>query len=287
MNIYIKKSQLLISIFLITLFYACDQKTTVNLGSPQRRLVVEGRIELGEASTTNIQVIELSSIGGFFKNEETPRASGADVWITNAQNERFIFEEEEEGRYVNHSLVGELNETYVLHIIWDGQEYEAIESMIAVSPIESIYQRFEKGNLFEDEGIKIAIDFVDPENVENFYFWETYLDGELQILPDPGNKNNLIAKDEFFDGSRIEGYFPNEETVFEEGSQVVVKQMGLSENAYNYYFSLFDQAGKSGSLIDTPPIPVRGNIRNLTDPNKYALGYFYASQIAEGHHTVD
>ena len=65
-------------------------------------------------------------------------------------------------------------------------------------------------------------------------------------------------------------------------SSLTVKQLGLTENAFNYYFTLFDQAAKTGALIDTPPIPVRGNIRNVTNPDNYALGYFFACEVATG-----
>ncbi len=269
-------------ILLGAVFFSCDTETTVDLETPNQRLVVEGRIEWQSSSNEQNHKITLSTIGDFFKNETTPRATGADVWVTNSNNERYEFQEITGGEYVNNTLIPQLNAVYTLHIIWNSQEYEAVETLMPVAPIDSIYQRFEEGNIFEDEGIKIAIDFIDPVSEDNYYFWETYRNGALQVLPDPGNKNNLIAKDEFFDGRKIEGYIPNEETVFAPGEEVLVKQLALSENAYDYYFILFDQAAKTGALIDTPPVPVRGNIQNISDPDNYALGYFYASQVSEG-----
>ena len=69
--------------------------------------------------------------------------------------------------------------------------------------------------------------------------------------------------------------------VIEVGNEVTIKQIGLSETAFDYYFLLFDQAGKTGQLIDTPPATIRGNIRNVTNPDNYPLGYFGASEISE------
>ena len=283
----IKKLSPLSTWLVAGLLWSCDQETTVDLGTPEQRLVVEGRIELRADALSSMQTINLSTVGDFFENEPTPRATGAAVWITDTEGHLYDFEESAPGQYVNDDLRAAANRHYTLHIIWEDQEFEAVESLAPVAPIDAIYQQFEEGNLFEDEGIKIAIDFTDPLGSEDYYFWETYLDGVLQILPDPGNKNNIIATDEFFDGNQIEGYFPNEEIVFEAGDEVRVQQIGLSENAYQYYFTLLDQAGKTGTLIDTPPIPVRGNIRNLTDPDRYALGYFYISEIAEGFHIIE
>ncbi len=283
----VKYVNLLMVLAIMITLLSCDQETTVDLGAPDQLLVVEGRIELVDDPTNQIHQIKLSVVGDFFRNEETPRASGAEVWVTTSDGARYDFMETNDGLYTNESLSPTLDEMYTLHIIWNGEEYEAFETLLSVPEIDAIYQQFEEGNLFEDEGIKIAIDFTDPAEVANYYFWETYLDGELQILPNPGNKNNLIANDEFFNGNQIEGYFPNEEVVFDPGDQVQVRQVGLSENGYNYYFTLFDQAGKTGALIDTPPIPVKGNVRNITNPNEDALGYFYASQVAEGVHIIE
>ena len=288
MNKYIiRYTNLLMLIVLVIVMFSCDTETTVNLGTPEQRLVVEGRIELIAGASDQVHEITLSVIGDFFRNEQTPRAVGADVWVTSSGNVRHDFIETSDGLYSNNTLMPALNETYTLHIVWNGQEYQAVETLVPGPPIDSIYQQFEEGNLFEDEGIKVAIDFTDAEEVENYYFWETYLDGELQILPDPGNKNNLIANDEFFDGNKIEGYFPNEEAIFDPGDQVLVKQIALSSNAYDYYFILFDQAAKTGALIDTPPVPVRGNIRNVSNPDDYALGYFFASQVSEAIHVIE
>ena len=286
-KLIIKYINIVYLLTLVIFLFSCDQETTVDLGEPVQRLVVEGRIEWTEGSTNQQQEIKLSTIGDFFENQQTPRAVGAEVWVTDATDNRYDFEEQNDGQYINESLVQLIYETFVLHILWEGQEFQAIETMVAVPPIDNIYQQFEEGNLFEDEGIKIAIDFTDPADEENFYFWETFRNDELQILPDPGNKNNIISQDEFFNGNQIEGYFPNEEAVFDPGDVVTVKQIGLSENAYIYYFTLFDQAGKTGALIDTPPIPVRGNILNLTNPRNYALGYFYAAEISEASHTIE
>ena len=286
-KLIIKYINLLMILAIMVSLLSCDQETTVDLGTPQELLVVEGRIEMVENPVNQVQEIKLSVIGDFFQNEETPRATGAEVWVTTNDNTRYDFLETNDGLYTNETISPEVGEMYTLHVIWNGQEYEAFETLIGVPEIDAIYQQFEEGNLFEDEGIKVAIDFTDPAEETNFYFWETFLDGELQILPDPGNKNNLIAKDEFFNGNQIEGYFPNEESIFDPGDQVQVRQIGISETAYNYYFTLFDQAGKTGALIDTPPIPVRGNIINITNPGNEALGYFYASQVAEAIYVIE
>ena len=262
---------------------ACEKEIDLDLGTPNQQLVVEGRIERAVGSTPEINRLQvrLTLLADFFANVPAPPATGATVWVTTPGGNLYDYQEAEPGLYVTNGLVAQAGQTYTLHIEWLGQSYQATETVSPVPPIDAIYQVFEEENLFEDGGLKVAIDFQDMAGVPNYYFWETYVNDTLRVLPDPGNSRNLIAKDEFFDGQTIEGYFPNEELVVTPGQQVVVRQIGLSEQAYQYYFLLFDQAGKTGQLIDTPPATVRGNVRNLTDAQNKPLGYFFAAEVAE------
>ncbi len=263
------------------LVISCEQVVDLDLGEPSRKLVVEGRVEKAKNGSISEQVIKLSVVSDFFTNQVPPAAFGADVWVEDRQGNRFEYTERVDGIYINNQLQGVIGEAYTLNIIWEGNTYQGTEVLEPVVPIDSIYQVEAEANLFEDGGIKLAINFTDPVQEVNFYFWETFVEGELRVLPDPGNKNNLIANDDFFDGQQVEGYFPNEELVVETGQQVLVRQFGLAENVYRYYFALYDQAAKTGSILDTPPAPVRGNIVNLDNPEDFPLGYFYATEVAE------
>ncbi len=281
-----KAYKLLVALVSLFILVSCEEEVFLDLEVREQKLVIEGRVVLNNDRENEPQTIVLSQLGEFFVNEETPRATGAIVWVTDRAGNRYDYTETSPGTYTNSGLVGAIGETYTLRINWNNEEFEAVETLVAVPEIDNIYQVFEEENLFEDEGIKIAIDFKDPANTRNFYFWETFKGDELQILPDAGNKFNLVREDEFFDGQEIIGYFPNEEVVFLPGDEVSVKQWGISENAFNYFFTLFDQSGRFGGVLDTPPIGVRGNIKNLTNPDNFPLGYFSASQVSERSYTI-
>ena len=260
---------------------SCQQVIDLELETAARKLVVEGRVEKARVGTIPEQVVRLTQVSDFFLNQAPPAATGAEVWVEDGKGARYDYTERTAGIYVNTELQGEVGETYTLNIRWEEQSYQGSETLIGVPPLDSLYQVEAEQNLFEDGGLKAAINFTDPAEEANFYFWETYVDGELQVLPDPGNKDNLITKDDFFDGQQVVGYFPNEELVVEIGQQVVVRQLGLGATVYQYYFALYDQAGRTGSVIDTPPAPVKGNIVNLSSPGDFPLGYFYATEVTE------
>jgi hypothetical protein len=271
---------LLLSIILLT---ACEKEITLTLPSPENQLVVEGRLERVQGQSTQRHTIILSKVNDYFDNEQTPRVTDAIVTVREPSGvtHAFVHGTAQPGTYVNTTLVPADELTYTLRIEWNNELYEATETFTNVAEIERIYQQFEEENLFEDGGIKVAIDFTDPSGTGDNYLWELFLDGENVLVPDPGNSGNIVATDKFFDGETVEGYFPNEEKVFTPGQQVLVRQIGISRNQYDYLFILLEQTGQTGQLIDVPAAPIRGNVRNLTNPGKPALGYFGVSEISE------
>lgn len=271
---------LLLSIILLT---ACEKEVSLTLSTPENQLVVEGRVERVHGQSTQRHTIILSKVNDYFDNEQTPRVTDAIVTVREPSGvtHAFVHGTAKPGSYVNTTLVPADELTYTLRIEWNNELYEATETFTNVAEIERIYQQFEEENLFEDGGIKVAIDFTDPSGTGDNYLWELFLDGENVLVPDPGNSGNIVATDKFFDGETVEGYFPNEEKVFTPGQQVLVRQIGISRNQYDYLFILLEQTGQTGQLIDVPAAPIRGNVRNLTNPGKPALGYFGVSEISE------
>ncbi len=259
----------------------CEKEADVTLPATPNRLIVEGRVEKIVGQEDYEQQIILSLLNDFFDQSQTPRVSNAQVEVGDSRGNRYTYtlDPDVPGRYVNNELKGEVGEAYTLSILWEGQQFEAVETLVTVPPLDEVYQQFEEENTFEDGGIKLAIDFTDPAGEPNYYFWELFVGEENQIQPDPGNSGNVIAKDEFWDGQRIEGYFPNEEKTFLPGDKVLVRHIGISKETYDYLFLLFEQTGQTGQLIDVPPALIKGNIRNLTNPENIAMGYFGASEI--------
>ncbi|WP_185154210.1 DUF4249 domain-containing protein [Fulvivirga sp. M361] len=272
-----------VALYLYLMLTGCDKEVDVILPSTPNRLIIEGRVEKIIGESNYEQHITLSLLNEFFDQSQTPRVSDATVMVRDSRGNNYMYTQDTNtpGRYFNTELKGEVGETYTLSVVWDGQTFEATETLMAVAKLDTVYQKFEEENAFEDGGIKLAIDFTDPVGDDNYYFWEVFSDGVNLMQPDPGNSGNVIARDEFWDGQKIEGYFPNEEKVFEPGDEVLVRHIGVSEETYDFLFLLFEQTGQTGQLIDVPPALIKGNIRNLTDPENIAMGYFGASEVDE------
>ena len=68
---------------------------------------------------------------------------------------------------------------------------------------------------------------------------------------------------------------------------VVVQQMSLSANAFRYLKLIEDQSENTGTLADTPPAPIKGNVVNTKNGNEIVLGYFSASSVSEIRYMMD
>ena len=63
--------------------------------------------------------------------------------------------------------------------------------------------------------------------------------------------------------------------------------MALSASAYTFLNNLEKQINVEGSIFDPPPSFLRGNILNIEQPEKIALGYFYVAGVAESDIAID
>lgn len=58
---------------------------------------------------------------------------------------------------------------------------------------------------------------------------------------------------------------------------ILVRQLALTEEAYNYWEQLRINSNEQGGLYEKQPLAIKGNIQNATNPDNEVLGYFYAT----------
>lgn len=266
------------------LFTACENIVTddINLDAPIVRLVVEGGITKVKGQELSIQQVFVSQSLDIFKADDRKPITDAVVVIRDENNNSYNMTQNSDslGLYESIPLATTLGETYMLSIIWNGEEYRAEEMVSPVPVIDSIYTVFEEDAPFSDDGYRVNIDFTDTPGEINFYFWQVFVEGENRIVPDPGNEDNLIQSDEFFDGSKVTGYQPNEDALPLIGEEVEVRQLGISKQYFDFLRTLLGQTSTVDGIFDTPPVPIRGNIVNITNPDNFGLGYFSASEVS-------
>ncbi|MBM4187530.1 MAG: DUF4249 domain-containing protein [Gemmatimonadetes bacterium] len=270
---------------LLPVLAGCTRVVSLEVDSGPTRLVVEGRIELRPGDGGGRQTILLTTTDRFDAIGPLPPATGATVVVQDDQGRQFVFSPSPiagNPAYITTGLTPRVGGRYLLTIDYQGERYRAEHQLLAPPPLDSLYFRYEDAGLAQgDSGFRAVIDYTDPAGVKNYYLWELLVDGERRIAVDPGNRFRIISDDRFYDGGEVKGYQPYDEEVVEPGQVVTIRQLALSEAGFRYHFVLFEQTTGGGGPFSTPPTSVRGNVVNLTDPARYPLGFFFATQVAE------
>jgi hypothetical protein len=161
--------------------------------------------------------------------------------------------------------------------------------------------------------VDVYLDFDDPGDTKNYYLWrwKHYEEQIVCITCDGGTLNftggtcvksnsrnpptfdyqcdrpcwdvfynndvNILA-DDFINGRNVVGR-PIAKIPFHtyKGALLEIEQVGVTKEAYLYYKLLKDQSQNTGTLTDTPPSPIIGNVRNINDSNEKVIGYFGAA----------
>jgi len=271
---------------LVALSAACERVVDLDLAEGTRRLVIEGRLERVIGNVSTHQAIRLSTTSPYFSDEVQPPATGAVVQVSDDAGHTVTFNETGPGRFETDLLEVVIGTRYTLRITWNGEEYESSEVAQPVTPIIDLYFDPPKPGRFSGEGgVRATIDLADPAAVENYYLWDQFIDGVRVLGPDSTFRYRVVAYDDAFDGITIRGFQPYEGIDIPPGATVLMRQVGLSEDMYRYYFALSDQVSSDGSPFAVPPASVRGNVANVSDPLHYPLGYFHAAEVAEQRRT--
>lgn len=268
----------IIYLICIISFYSCEDVVNVEINSFTPSLVVEGGICHQIDGSATEQSIRLSEVADFLDQAGATPVVDATIEVTDGQNS-YQFIHTTDGIYTA-EVPTQIGLTYSVKIDYNNQTIEAIETLVGVTSIDSIYTVFEEETLFVDQGYFVKIDGKDEPGVDNYYHWKQVVNDTFAIIPDPGNQADLIATDEFFDGQPFIGYKPNEEIALKIGDHVRVEQLGITEAYYNYLFQVFGQTQSLPIIGSTPPAKIIGNLINRTSTDDFVLGYFSVASIA-------
>ncbi|MEO0572752.1 MAG: DUF4249 family protein [Bacteroidota bacterium] len=276
-------------IMTVILITACETDVTedIDLVSSPPKLVIQGGLERNLTSPLAQQQIRLTTTNDFLSDEPNPVVTDAQVSITDGTS-IWPMAHQGGGIYSSSDIILEISTTYTMTIQWDGQTYEGSDTLNEVPLFERFFTEFEEGTIFSPEGYFLKFDTTDPANVENYYYYRVFRNGEFLITPDPGNPQNLIKSDEFNDGQRIIGGEINGEIAFQIGEVATGQQLGISEEYFDYLFQLFTQAGNTGINFggNPPPATIRSNMINLDDPGRRVVGFFYTTDVEEDTLTI-
>lgn len=304
-----------LSLFLHT----CIEPIPATVGDNSNALLVVDALISNEYS--NYQVYLSRSIANI--NEDVIPESGATVTIEDDQGFVAEFLETETGLYEsNRNLFqGHPGRTYTLNIrTKSGNVYVSDPGIMKVpSSIDSIYyvpgnhpdsvqnsytglRIYVDGHVGDDdieylrwtynEDWKFAIPFGNNleiptpdggwEPVESKkYCWKSDVSHDINVLAF-GNQSEKIIKDKelFFIDSE------NSDKLVLRYS-ALVKQYSISKEEYEFWKKLEDSNTNVGNIFGEQPFTIRGNIRNIDNPDERVLGYFSVGGCASKRIYID
>lgn len=274
-NVYNKLGVLLI---IIGLLNSCTDVIDVNVPNGGARLVVDASIKWQKGTLGETQTIKLRESTAFFdKNPDVP-VSGASVTVTKENDGSiFVFADQNNGSYTATDFVPELNASYTLEILYNGNTYTATETLIAGPVINRVEQITEEG--FGETEIELQVFFDDPGDIKNYYLGEF----TPTNLPLP---SLAVINDEFTDGN--ENFIESDNENYAAGRTVSINVYGISQRYYDYINILVQQYGSDeNGPFPITPVQLKGNCMNVNDSNEEVLGYFRLGEFDTTSYTIN
>jgi hypothetical protein len=266
-------------------------------------LVVSGQIStLQERSTIQL--------GRTAATDRVPiPVSGASVVLEVSTGESYQYEEDltTRGIYILSGITGIAGNTYYIRIrLGDDEVYESVAEKMPESAGE-ISSRFEtvweeyadaEGIILLRPFVKLYANAVLPDGDASYFKWnaeETFLlsptdfpdpfgnvppscyvtqSADPQRIPLLNTGEVKAASVESFVASRLIDWSFNERHYF------TTYQSSLTREAFEYWRKVNILVNQVGSIFDTPPAQINGNIFNVNKPNEEVLGYFQATNEA-------
>ncbi|WP_353723171.1 DUF4249 domain-containing protein [Dyadobacter sp. 676] len=271
------------------------------VSDPETYLVVDGFLNVnGDTST-----ILLSHTQATNDDKAVEKETGASIVVDAENGESYAFQDMGDGSYKLPPSSFNQDTKYRLRIRRsDGRQYESAYVVVSKTPpIDSISHRVDPVR----NAMLIYVNTHDATNATRFYRWsfeETYeyrmpyyssLTRDYKAGQIVSRKDNInvcwrtLASRDIKLGSTIK----LSQDIIRElpvnivdiasnklyfGYTILVKQYGLTREAFEYWTDLAKTTQGTGSLFDPQPSQVTGNIRNVSDAKELVFGYFSAAQ---------
>jgi hypothetical protein len=152
--------------------------------------------------------------------------------------------------YVDLNAVGNYSQYYQWEVV-ETWEYEALH------PVEYYYD----GTFHE----------VKPPDYTNKVCWITQLVKNIFTVSTKNLSQNIYT---MYPLQTVDGTSSSRLGIM---YSTLVRQLALNEGAYKYWDELRINSNELGGLYEKQPFAIKGNLVNVTNPDKVVLGYFYTA----------
>ena len=298
------------AILAMLLLFACIKSyNPVIDGNAVNKYVVTGRI----TNTEGWQEVNVS-LSSPIKSPKYIPVSACQVKILDDKGNDFSLQEFDPGQYKvwmghEHLLPGT---SYQVRIITPNGEALAsgFDKMSNGPAIDSVYYSIKDvpttNPSINHRIMQFYVDLNALGDFSQFYKWEVvetweyhaahpaehYYDGDFHKIDPPDYSNNICwitvpVKNVFTISTKSlsQNKYSQYPLQFIDGEtsrlgirySILVRQLALSEPAYNYWEKMRINSNEQGGLYETQPLAIKGNMLNESNPEKDVLGYFYAA----------
>lgn len=266
------------------------------------KLVVSGQISTAEGNST-IQLGETAN------TERKPfPVEGAIIRLLDDSGNSYLYEEDSSrpGTYLLSRISGVTGTTYRIQVtLPDGRVYESIaEKMPKSSGQYSSHHKFEEEEILNDEGvastklfIKLFVNSTLPLDSEPLYI-KWIVDEAFKLsptdFPDPLGRvpptcyilqNSDPQRIVMFSSFELSSKTISDLLVasreidysFLERHYFTIHQSSLTREAHAYWRKVNILSNQVGSIFDTPPAEIKGNVYRVNNPSEKVYGYFQAT----------
>ena len=262
---------------LIALLFLSSCQDVIQLDVPNdgKVLVVEGQI----SDNIDLNYVKLTFTNAYYDTTKNEAVKNAAVVIINQNGDKIYLLETpaNSGIYKINSL-GVIGNSYLIEITLDnGEFYRSDLQMMDKNPkLDTIYQRFfskKDALFFMDTGIYVLFGFQDDPTMVNNYWFRFYKNDTLYNSV----QNLQVSEDRFYNGSKLEDLFFLETVL--PGDKIKIESFSISYPQFEFLTRIVQQVGQQGTPFDVPPAPLKGNVKCISNPNKYTLGFFGVNAV--------
>jgi len=264
-------------------------------------LVIEGTIAVGDKVEN---IFTLSKLRTLQDNAKRTPELKAKVSISSANGNSWVISESGKGIYKSVLSLPE-NSSYKLMIqTANGKQYEsALEKAIITPAIDSVTWK-------QPDGLDLYVHAHDQSNNTRYYRWEyietferhSWIQSELdfvngQVISRPlgdqiyscwkdDSSKSIIINNTVSLSNDVVSYQPLT-SIYRSNDKlsvrysILVKQIGMTKEAYNFWSILKKNTELTGTLFDPQPSKMPSNIRCTNDDTRKAVGYISVARITE------
>jgi hypothetical protein len=289
-------------IIALLIFDSCLEPINVTAKRKGDALIVSGRV-------STIADRNYIRLGRTAEEKRIPfPESGASLFLLDEDNNTFAFTESPDvaGTYLLENFVGEPGKEYRLQIILaDGvSSYQsapermplASGAFLPLTSIQDMEFTDNEGTVLTKPFFQIRVDVTLATTEMSFIKWQTeeaYLltptdfpdpfgtvPPSCYVLRDVDPQRLTLYNSRDFTSSRLEDILLASRLIdysFNEKHYFTIYQSFITPEAYEYWQNVKELVTQVGTIFDTPPALIRGNVVSNQDPDELVFGYFQAA----------